>query len=269
MGSPENDRADFEEMCTRWSTEMMRPLVKQKEFIYIDADILFDFKLGALISLMRNGEKDYKYILSKLDDYLAAPSLDCARFFPELGLTEEDLTNQMANPKYANVLAAIAPPTRFMAELGEMIRVINTINSSKESSRPLQVTINQRKLPLHKFTKDLLTENIHRADKNTKVEFVEFDSWFNVPKDLLSRQDIICVYDLKEFLAPGSVPQKLLADTNELAMSDILAISQSDLTGADLGLGMLNLRDVMEMFCEKFTFIRKTIMRPEDIANAR
>jgi len=250
-------------MCGKLSEELMRPLVTQKEFVYIDADLLYDFKLGGLISTVTN-EAEYNYIRDHVPEYLAAPTLECAKFFPELHMTEEKLLERITNPKYDKAIAFMSPPTQFIYELGLLIRVLNTMNTSKETQRPIKVTINQRKVILTDYTRNLITRAVHDGDPKASVEFVHFDSWFKVSKDLIKQQDVICIYDIKEFLSEATVSQKLLLDTEEFAMADIMALEQSDLPADQTELGLANISDLMKAFgCNSFSFMKKTLYQPE------
>lgn len=246
-------------LCDRISSEVMRPLVTQKEFMYVDADVLFDYRLGALLATVR-GEQDYNYILEHVDEYLNAPTLECAKFFPDLHKTDSELDRIAADPQNATALAALTPPTKVLEQLSVMIRVLNTINLSKETQRPIRVTVNQRRVQITDFVKNAITDAIARGDASATVTFTTYKSWADVPEDILRPQDVIIVYDLKEFLTVGTTSQKLLIDTNELSMTDIMAITQSELNSEDTPLGLDNMKNVMELMCDKFTFINKTLL---------
>lgn len=260
-----NEEQDFKQSCETFSKECMRPLVTQKEFVYIDADLLFDYKFGTLISFIKNGDEDFQKIRSHIQEYLDAPTLECAKFFPEMGVTEQQLIDRMNDPKYANVLAAISPPTFFMKDIGNCIRILNTINKSKETQRPLKITINQCRYDLHPHVRQGIVNAIRAVDAEVGVDFTAFRNWKEVPRDLLARQDVICVYDIRDFLAEGTTSQKLLvSDEHELAATDIIALAQSDLAEKDTELGLLNLQDIVSMLCNKFKFVKKTLMTEDN-----
>ena len=91
----------------------------------------------------------------------------------------------------------------------------------------------------------------------------------DVPKELVERLDIIVVYNIKDFLAKGSVPQSILESSQEaFAMTTVMAIRQVDETAmADEAVATKNFLDLMDIFFDKFTFIGKTLMKPEDSEN--
>lgn len=247
------------ELCDRLSAEVMRPLVTQKEYLYVDADTLFDYRLGAIMASIKN-EHDYNYVLEHVDEYLTAPTLECAKFFPAFNKTDAELDDIASSSAGAVALAALTPPTKVLEQLPVIIRVLNTINLSKETQRPIHVTINQRRVAITDYIKQFITDTITRGDASAKIDFTSYKSWFDVPEDLLRCQDVIIVYDLKEFLTLETTSQKLLIDTNELAMTDIMALTQSELSSEDTALGLENMKNVMELMCDKFTFINKTLL---------
>jgi len=253
---------DNAEMRNKISAEIMRPLVTQKEFVYIDADLLYDFRLGGIISTITN-EEQYNYIRDHIPEYLDAPTLEVAKFFPDMKMSEQDIDKRLSDPKYEQVLALMSPPTQFISELGLLIRVLNTVNRSKETQRPIKVTVNQRKYMLTDYTKKMIERAVHDGDAKAVVEFTHFESWFKISEALLKQQDVICVYNIREFLQEGTVSQKLLVNTEEFAMADIMALEQCDLTGDQAEIGLENMADLMRAFgCNSFSFIKKTLYQP-------
>lgn len=257
--------SEFRSVCNKMSEEIIKPFTAQKEHIYVDADLIYDYRLGALLALIRS-EEDFNYVWENLDAYATAPSLTVTKFFPKLGITEEDLDKVIKNPEYFNFLTAAAPPSQFMEDVESVIRVFNTLNESREVKNPVKFHINQRQIKIHPHYKRGIIETIHNIDKSIIVDFTEYPTWFDVPETFLEQQDFICVYDLKEFLTEGTTSQKLLsAVPSKLMKSNILTLLQSDKDFPKVE-DFVNLKVLMEVMCDKFTFIPKTI-RKEGIVN--
>ena len=256
---------DFRSVCDKLSMDLMKPYMVQKKNIYVDADLIYDYRLGALLALT-NGEAQYNYVMDNLHGYLNGRSLDCARFFPKLGFTEEDLDRMIADPEYFIFLTAASPASTFLDDLDMIIKIINTLNQSKEVTDPLRITINQRKIKIHDVHKAGIIARIHQIDPSVLVNFTEFPSWYKINEKFLEEQDFICVYDMLEFLREGTVSQKLLASVpSRLMHADILTLFQSDkkfATDEDFA----NLKTIMECMCDKFSFIPRTL-RKEGIIN--
>ena len=256
---------EFRSVCDKLSMDLMKPYMAQKKNIYVDADLIYDYRLGALMALT-NGEDQYNYVMDNLQGYLDGRTLDCTRYFPKLGLTEADLDRMIADPKYFIFLTAASPASNFLDDLDMIIRIFNTLNQSKEVTDPIKITINQRRIKIHDVHKAGIRSRIHSIDPTVQVDFTEFPSWYQINEKLLAAQDFICVYDMLEFLHEGTVSQKLLsAVPSKLMHADILTLFQSDKqfpTDDDFK----NLKTIMECMCDKFSFISKSL-RKEGIIN--
>jgi len=250
-------------LCDKISKESMRPLVTQKEFVYVDAELLYDFRLAGLLSLIRNGASDYNYIMQHVKEYLDADTLECAKFFPELGITEADIDAVLADPEKSAIIAAIAPPTKLLHELGRCIMVLNTLNTSKETHRPIQLTINQSRVQIHNYLKKQIARVVHMDDPSVIIHFTSYPGWKTVPQEVLKNQDAIFIYDIKEFLLEGTNSQKALTTDFGLGTVDIMALAQSDLNEADTPKGLSNMKMILSLFCTKFTFFKKTLLTKE------
>ena len=237
----------------------MKPLMTQRKYMYIDLDLLFDFRLTALMSFIR-GKEDYLYIRQHLDEYLQAPTLEVCKFFPKIGVTEEQLDEFLANPEYKEFIAALALPTDFLRELQDIIKFVNTENESKETHDPLKITLNSRYTDLHPDIYQRVVRAIHASDPHIKVELTLYKNWSEVPADLIKQQHMICVYDVRDFLSVGSTSQKLLADMVALSDCSIVGLKVSDLSEEDTQKGVDNLQDAMSLCCNKFTMVNKSLL---------
>lgn len=257
----ENDVSDevIKNDISTVSMAAMKPLMTQREFMYIDLDLLYDLRLSALLGFVR-GQEDYDYIVQHIPEYLETPTLEVCKFFPKLGVTEEDLDNFINNPDYRAILAALALPTKFMKELQDIVKFINTENESKETHRSIKLTLNCRYKNLHPFIIHRIVDLIHKSDPGVRVEVTEYRDWFEVPAELIKTQDMICVYDVRNFLADGTVSQKLLTGMNELSNCSIVGLKVCDLDKEDENIGVENLQDVLSIMCKKFTLVNKSLL---------
>ena len=257
----EDNRAETADLCDKISHEVMRPMLTQSEFVYIDVELIFDFMLTALLSKMPNEEKCYNYVIDHVKDYLAAPTLECAKFFPDLNLTDDQLRGVLRDPKYSAVLSAMILPTGFQQELGTIIRVLNTVNKSKETQRPLRFTINSSLMKLTPRLEKMVLSLLFSLDPSVEVKFTNFKDWSEVPEKLLVNQDLVCVYDIKDFMKEGSTFQKVLSKSNDLSKTNILALENFDHDSTE---AIFNFKAVMSMFCNDFNFFRKSLIVKED-----
>ena len=258
---------DFQDMCGKVSEEIMRPYFRQQEYLYIDVDLLADFRLGAVLASVRN-EQEYNYVQANMQKYLDAPTLRCAEFFPELGLTDQQLDEIIEKPEYESVLSVIAPRSKLITQFPTLFGMLKSINSRAETSRPLKLYFNCPHRVSDHFKAGLL-ELVKEADPTVEVYFTEFKTWYDVDPDILGRMDFIAVYDLIGFLANNTSSMKLLsAIPSKLGSTGIAALVQTDkpdMKGDELELGLVNLANLLEMMCDKFTYLRKTVLTKEDV----
>lgn len=251
---------EFRQLCDKMSEEMMKPFTTQKDNIYIDSDLLYDYRLGAVMALIHD-EQDFNYVMSHVGEYLSAPTLECAKFFPDLKLTDQMLDDVIVDPKYYVFMNAAAPATEFMGKDFEtLIRLFNTINQSKEITHPIHITINQRKIEIHNIYKKAIRERVMRVDPTIEVEFTNYKSWFDVPEATIKDQDFLCVYDMVEFLKEGTNSQRLLSKVpSDLMRCSICTLLQSDHANPSVD-EFNNFRLMMECMCNRFSFKPKTLL---------
>ncbi len=253
---------EIRNLCDDMAKDLDKAFLKQKEHVYIDSDLLYDYRLGAVLGLTRS-EQQFAYVVDHMQDYLDAPTLACAKFFPELGLTDEQLDKFITNPEFYQFICAAAPASEFIDNLDKVIKIMNTLNEHAEVKRPLHVTINQRRIPIHPVYKHGIAHRIHEIDPRVIVEFVTYKSWYEVPETLLAIQDFICVYDLIEFLKEGTISQKMISGyPSKLRDCSIAALLQSDQAHPTIE-HFSNTKTIMELMCDKFSFFPKTILNGE------
>ena len=255
---------ELKNLCDDMTRELNASFFKQKQHVYIESDLLYNYRLGAMLGLTRN-ERDYNYVMDHIQDYLNAPTLACAKFFPEMGMTDEQLDKFIADPKYYQFICAASPATEFIDNLDKVIRIMNTLNQHAEVTQPITITINQRTIPIHPVYKRGIQTRIHETDPRVIVEYTSYPSWYEVPETLLHKQDFICVYDLSEFVHKGSIPEKMMEIyPSKLSDCSIAALLQSDKPAPTIE-HFTNMRALMELVCDKFSFFPKTILNGEVI----
>lgn len=254
---------EFESMCNDAGKAIMQPYITQLENIYIDADLLYDFKLGALMAHIKN-EKEYDYIVSKIPDYLQVYDLKCAEHFPEMHLTDADLERVINNPKYEKVLTCLTPRTTFMVDIERLLSIVRGINKNKETTKPVHLYINEGRHSLSVILKRQLTEYIRRLDSNVILEFTNFKSWYDVSERFIGNMDFIGVYDIVEFVKEGTPTQKLLsavpsgfAKTSISALAQISTILEEKDNAEEV---LRNTASVFSMMCDQFAFLKKSLI---------
>lgn len=255
---------DFKSMCDQMSKEVLKPFLAQKEHIFIDSDLLYDYRLGAVLALTSN-EEQYMYVVQNLPMYLNARDKLVSKYFPDLNITDELIEQIIRDSKYFTFISAASPATAFIDNIEKVIRIFNTINESKEVSRPITLTINQRTIDIHPVYKRGLTNRIASVDPSVVVNFTSYKSWFDVPEQLVACQDFLCVYDMIEFLKEGTPSQKAISSVpSKLSRCSIVTPWQSDVEDP-LPEHFRNLKVMMEVMCNQFSFINRTLCKDGEL----
>lgn len=249
-------------LCHKLAEVTMESHLMARTQIYIDADTLFDFKLGALLSQMRSKEQ-FDAVYAHLEDYLKSPTLDCARFFPEFGLTEDDLEKILTDPALSAVLSVTAPPTNVFEQLTGFVALLRKHNAIKPGAEKMQFTINAKLTKLHPHTIRLITDAIRYGEPDAEIAFTSFKDWSEIPTALLERQDVVIVHDILDFVRPGTTSQKLLEKADKLAATAVMGLLQANLEvpPEKFEAAMENTAGVMMLMCESFAFLEKTVSK--------
>lgn len=237
--------------------DIVAPYVRPKERIFIDVETLYDFKLGALIALY--AEESYDYILSKLDDYLDAYDLEIAKHFPELNTSEEMIDRFLLDECNKESLSILAPPRAILEDLEDIVRGINTFNTSKESHNPLKITINQSIFKLSDNAKDRLTDYILSIDPLIDVEYTTYH-WDDIPKEVLMSYDVLVIYDIASFVSMDSKPVIECIQDGALGHATIATFMQVTNPNCDIDEGIANFSATMGVFCHNFLVLDKELI---------
>lgn len=248
------------EMAQKFSALCTADQLLAKKFVYIDADLLFDFKLGVILSNIR-GEKMYNAVLSHLDEYLDSDTLECARFFPEVGMKEEDILAYLADSSHDTSLSVIVPETKTMSDLMAFVDDLRRENAAKGASEPITFYINQRLHNLLPRQRKHLEDSILRIMPYAIVKYTEYRTWHEVPREVMEGLDFIGVYDIIDLLRPENESARMLLGIKDFSGTTIVALKQADHEiPADQREDVYkNTAAVLNLMCDNMYFIRKSI----------
>lgn len=186
------------------SEDILRPFKEPIKAVYIDADFLYDYRLGELL-LKVTCDEDYQIILKHLDEYINGTSFKITKYFPELKMTEEDLDLLEKDPVLGKYVQVAAPPTKFLMELPKFIMQINTYNKNREDGAGLKIYINTKGGKMNSSIWNRLSDGIERIFKNVRLINTTYSNWTEIPTNVYDALDILYVYDIRDFMSVGSV----------------------------------------------------------------
>lgn len=198
------EETKIKQVMDQVSEDILRPFKEPIKAIYIDADFLYDYRLGELL-LKVTCDEDYQVILKHLDEYINGTSLKITKYFPELNLTEEDLDLLGKDPVLSKYISVAAPPTKFLMELPSFIMQINTYNKNREEGAPLKVYINTRGNKMNPAIWRRMDDWISGMCSNVRLINTTYSNWTEIPPNIYDSLDILYVYDMQDFMSVGSV----------------------------------------------------------------
>lgn len=243
---------------------IMEPFKRAVSVVYIDADMLYDFRLGNLI-LHTSTEEQYQYIQKNLEAYESSANPKVTESFPDLGISEEQLDAFEKDPVYGWQIPVASPKTSFLDELGNLIVSINTLNESKEVKEPLRILINQRAVKFPKTMKTGLVQYILNHNKHAIIEFTNYSNWDEIPEQVFDSIDILFVHDAEDFVRHGTVSQRRMANMHEDCLRKIVvATCRSSKTfdsDEEKKEALTNFANIMGVMFSGFTFIKRKLSR--------
>lgn len=124
---------DPEKIYSLAMKEYMDPI----QAVYIDLPYIQDIYLGGLI-LSHFNEKDYNYILSRLPEYKKRITLGHAEYFPELGMSEDQLLDYVTDRSNITNLLTLSPMTSLFLQLPELHKNLQSHND-RVLENPIQI----------------------------------------------------------------------------------------------------------------------------------
>ena len=203
--------AELRRLMDKAGEAIINPLREPIREIYIETDLLYDYRLGALMLKLKN-EDEFSYVKERIPAYEKGPLPTITSYFPKLNITEEELDLLEDYPVFEKYLHVAAPATKFLMDLPNLIVRVNTFNSNKLDPPPLTVHLNQRKHIMPPYVRNRLLDAIAVQDNHAKIIFDNFETWSDVPEDLFKRCRMLFIYDLIDFCRLGGVPARFMHD---------------------------------------------------------
>lgn len=193
------------------AAEILAPYKEPISTIYMDSDWLYDYRLGEVLLSCKN-EAEYNYVVDNIEAYQNGRYNQVTYYFPKLGLIERDLDMMEEDPEALEMVHLAAPATNILLTLGTFIVAINTHNRSKETTKPVTLIINQRRLEMPMFVRARLLHYLHDVDPTLNVKFTKNTSWADMSQQMFKALDIVFIYDVEDFCSGKSVAVSFMRD---------------------------------------------------------
>jgi hypothetical protein len=227
--------------------------------IYLDIEVLQDFRLGALLHLITT-QTELDYIRYRLKDYSNRLGSETMRYFPAIkDISEKDLDECIANKDKHRSLVVISPTTEFYMGLPDMIRHINE-NNSRCATEVYHVNI-------HIGTNSVILDQ--DLKENIIFQFKNFDKTLNtiiynrplsgMEEEIIRNIDITAVDNIKQF-TNDPVIRKHFSDSDFLN-KQVLAHPYIDvelLEGETSEQLLSNTKTMLDVYCD-FDYIQRKV----------
>lgn len=201
------EHIDTQQDCDAVKATLMAKCFDPIQRIYWETDTLFDYKLGAMLSMITTSV-EYKYIYEKIGEYNRVYDLEIAKHFPALGFTEEQIVKRLHDPKYHEVISTGSPMTTVFRDYPLTIQMLNTMNSDKNLTGPLEIFFNSKTVKMPERQQAWITEYCHKIDPTIKIHFLDHDL-DNYGKAFICSLDYFIIYDLVDFFREDSLRKDL------------------------------------------------------------
>lgn len=252
---------EFTQEVNQFSDSIIESMMNPITTIYIDSDFLYDYRLGALLLLIK-GQEDYQYILDHLSYYEKNPTMKITNVFPDLKLTEEDVDlveNDIARRVHIQV---VAPKTELLDGLTEFVAAVNTYNVSQAEAAKLTLIINCRRHDMQKSIWRDLVAYVRGFDPSVRMIKTNYYRWDEVPEDTIKDAGMLLVYDMSDFVKSKPVMSKMSTmSLNNKILIGYPQIEKDRDSEEETIEALRNFHSVMDVMFGKFIYIQKSISR--------
>ena len=245
-----NNEKEFEDMMT--------PIKR----VYIDIEFLQDFRLGALIKLIKT-DVEYQYIREKIPIYSASHGEPVTKFFPDLGFKEEQIDEYMKDESHWEGLAMDSPFYENVKAICVFIGEYLKHNVRVGYNKPIDVYIGCTDL--------LYCIQARRRLAVILMDLLDSVNLVFIPTSLYEFEEVaIDDYDVYMVASPNKLinNEKLVKKFEKMEMSNktVIGLLELDTTEEELKDAGMSADDAFEAtveFCNmfvKFAFAKRIIL---------
>ena len=190
----------------------MEDIVAPVGVLYVDLDCFFDFRIGALLSLISSKE-EYDYLLANLSNYNDRREDKVMKYFPKLKFTDEDIYAFMQDTDNHAKLERISPPTdyyKYFFKFGDAVLGNNRMGSDANVVPQLFIGSGDVKLSLE--GKDKLIACLKKELSYWNITITD-PQIYDYGEEIVTTLDHMSIYKLGKFMEHGRFQPLLEAGT--------------------------------------------------------
>lgn len=197
---------DVNKTLDKLSEEYFRNITDPINKIYVDMELLQDFKLGALLSTVTVKE-EIEYINEQIPYYNSRFDFSTAKYFPVLNKTDEEL-NEIIKKNPVKVIL-LSPWTIVYDNLNKMLSLLYTNDKNvygKISPITLVVNCHDARYPIKLF--DIWAQQMKAVHPFVDIKFVAYPR-YGADLDFYSDFDMYFIYDHPTFFNTDKLAEVL------------------------------------------------------------
>lgn len=265
MSTDDNFDQQIPEFFADMSREYFEDMFNPCHNLYIDLEMLQDFRLGALLCLITT-EPEYQYIQYRLKEYNDRFNLNTMEHFPVItSVTEEDITTYIDDKKNHLTLARVSPMTDLYAMMPEFLRAVRLVNLKCSSQHDLlTITLGTDSVIYDKPAKTTLINVFKKLDTRLNVDIINRPAWEMDNASILGNE-LFLVHDMTQFFN-HKVISNYVFNSEVFTSKRILAhpvVETEDKEGHTDIQKLQATRDFLTIYCN-FEYIQRGIDDPED-----
>ena len=205
--------AVFDNMAQQHFDELFKPVSN----VYLDLDMLWDHRIGALVSMVKTSA-EYEYILHKLDAYNDNWDKRISTNFPILDISDEMVDNFIQDPDNSKLISFTSPIKTCYANLPLWLDSIFSHNRKQGKVNDVTLYINSQTFCPHKEFQESVVKALQNMFPNLNVGFIATSLDKFHQKIPLTNIQFFIISDFQRFMMPDTVFPNLLM--NDMVFSD-------------------------------------------------
>lgn len=191
--------------------------------VYVDMEMLFDYRLTAYLSLLKN-EEEYEYMKTCLPAYKLFKGRELKTVFPQLPYTTSDALELMRDKEFQYYLSMKPLITTISNVLPIQLTVMTDTNYKNPTydKKPIEVYLVNQLFPISLEAQRNIVLSLTSIIDNISIKFVHGFIPLENP-EILSGSDLCLIYDIKEFLIEESTTTKALCLDNYFINGSVIA----------------------------------------------
>lgn len=237
-------------------------LMDPVRLVYIDHEFLQDFRLGALIGLIKT-QVEYDYIRSRIVFYNENKGDPITGYFPKLGFKEEDVDAYIKNPENWDVLCERSPFYTTSEKAAQFLLEASNHNLLIRSDVELEVYIGSNNLIYPVHARQRLAALFSTILDNVTINFIT-GSLYGFDEIPIENYDIYMVEKPSVFINHPKLMKKF--EQMEMTGKSVLGLVEVTTSEEELNASSTTVDEALEATVEfanmftKFAFVPRVIL---------